>query len=111
MILHFARLAAFAAATAIGAGTALPQDSRYGDRAPRYERNFERNERGQPGDFAYYVLALSWSPTYCAERRGNGYEPQCDGRQGRPYAFVLHGLWPQHERGWPQNCRTSDGGW
>ena len=30
---------------------------------------------------------------------------------GRPYAFVLHGLWPQHERGWPQDCRSSDRGW
>lgn len=54
------------------------------------------------GEFDYYVLALSWSPTFCAlegEARGN---PQCD----RPLGWVLHGLWPQYERGWPSYCRT-----
>ena len=74
-------------------------------------RNSDRGDRNQAGAFDYYVLALSWSPTYCADRRGNGYEPQCDVRSSRPYAFVLHGLWPQHERGWPQDCRSSDRGW
>ena len=24
---------------------------------------------------------------------------------------MLHGLWPQHERGWPQDCRSADRGW
>jgi len=55
------------------------------------------------GDFDYYVLSLSWSPTFCAlegERRGN---PQCD----RPLGWVLHGLWPQYETGWPSKCHTS----
>ncbi len=60
---------------------------------------------GEPGRFDYYVLTLSWSPTYCeTEGRGRN-EPQCSG--GRPYAFVLHGLWPQYERGWPEDCPTS----
>lgn len=53
----------------------------------------------EPGDFDYYVLSLSWSPQYCAsEARPN--DPQC----ARPYAFVVHGLWPQNERGWPKDC-------
>ena len=53
----------------------------------------------RPGDFDYYVLSLSWSPQYCAsEARPN--DPQCM----RPYAFVVHGLWPQNERGWPRDC-------
>jgi ribonuclease T2 len=34
-----------------------------------------------PGEFDFYVLALSWSPTYCEsakERAGNGRpDPQC----------------------------------
>ncbi len=54
------------------------------------------------GDFDYYVLSLSWSPTFCAlegEARNN---PQCD----RPLGWVLHGLWPQYENGWPSYCRT-----
>lgn len=53
----------------------------------------------KPGEFDYYVLALSWSPQYCASEAKPG-DPQCS----RPYAFVVHGLWPQHERGWPKDC-------
>ena len=33
-----------------------------------------------------------------------GYEPQCNGP--RPFSFVLHGVWPQFEKGWPENCQT-----
>jgi ribonuclease T2 len=65
---------------------------------------------GQPGEFDYYSMALSWSPTYCAARvdsRPN--EPQCASE--RPFAFVLHGLWPQYERGWPQFCETGERPW
>lgn len=55
-----------------------------------------------PGRFDYYVLSLSWSPTYC-EAAGERAEPaQCS--RGRPFAFVVHGLWPQYERGWPEDC-------
>jgi ribonuclease T2 len=69
-------------------------------------------QRNEAGAFDYYVLALSWSPTYCVEVGDNRDDPQCDRRKnGRPYAFVLHGLWPQHERGWPQECRSGDRGW
>lgn len=60
------------------------------------------------GDFDYYTLALSWSPTYCqTEGREDGAR-QCE---GRPRAFVLHGLWPQHERGWPESCFSGKRPW
>ncbi len=56
------------------------------------------------GDFAYYVLALSWSPAWClATGEARGAE-QC--APGRETGFILHGLWPQHEDGWPEYCRT-----
>lgn len=55
-----------------------------------------------PGRFDHYVLTLSWSPTYC-ETAGERAEPSQCGR-GRPFAFVVHGLWPQFERGWPEYC-------
>ncbi|WP_430911445.1 ribonuclease T2 family protein [Methylobacterium sp. sgz302541] len=57
--------------------------------------------RGAPGVFDFYVLALSWSPTYCetASRRD---DRQC--APGRGLGFVLHGLWPQYARGFPSNC-------
>jgi ribonuclease T2 len=62
---------------------------------------------GVPGQFDFYVLALSWSPSFCAaasEQGGNrGPSPQCD---ERPYSFVVHGLWPQYERGFPRNCQV-----
>lgn len=53
--------------------------------------------RDVPGQFDYYAVALSWSPSYCATHR----DPvQCN----RGLGFVLHGLWPQHEAGYPQSC-------
>jgi ribonuclease T2 len=110
-----------------------------------------QGDRGaRPGDFDYYILALSWSPTYCDGRgggdgdggrdydRGGGYDGRGNDRGGgydrprwggwgngrrrddseeqcsgvRPYAFVLHGLWPQYERkGWPEMCQTGERPW
>jgi ribonuclease T2 len=64
----------------------------------------------QPGQFDYYVLALSWSPSYCASLPRDGYDPQCHRRDGKRYSFVLHGLWPQFERGWPESCPSPDRG-
>jgi ribonuclease T2 len=58
---------------------------------------------GEPaGEFDYWVLALSWSPTWCALEGDDRGSPQCD----RSLGFVLHGLWPQYEQGWPSFCRT-----
>jgi ribonuclease T2 len=58
------------------------------------------------GDFDYYALVLSWSPTHCASPDGEDDETQCARRDGRRYAFVVHGLWPQYERGYPDSCPT-----
>jgi ribonuclease T2 len=60
------------------------------------------------GDFDYYVLVLSWSPTHCSSDQGRGRDDDLQCRSGRPYGFVLHGLWPQHERGYPQDCPTDE---
>lgn len=100
MLLHRVRRAATAACISLSfvfvfAVVALAQDG-----APDRRQN-------TPGAFDFYVLALSWSPSYCAElserrsqRRG---DPQCS---GRPYAFVVHGLWPQYEKGFPSYCQV-----
>ncbi|MEZ5853333.1 MAG: ribonuclease T2 [Hyphomicrobiaceae bacterium] len=74
--------------------------------AGRAPYSSQRNPPNEAGRFDYYAMVLSWSPTYCAGLRRDGYDPQCHSRDGKRYAFVLHGLWPQHERGWPENCRT-----
>ena len=62
---------------------------------------------GEPaGEFDYYVLSLSWSPTWCALEGDARDSPQCDARAD--FGWVLHGLWPQYHRGWPSYCRTSE---
>lgn len=53
------------------------------------------------GDFDYWLLALTWTPSWCAAERAWD-EPQC--RRG--LGFTLHGLWPQFEDGWPEYCAT-----
>ncbi len=63
-----------------------------------------RAEGERAGAFDYYVLALSWSPNWCAlEGDARGAE-QCE--QG--FGWVLHGLWPQYEAGWPAYCPTAE---
>jgi ribonuclease T2 len=72
------------------AGTAAAQDRR----------------QSAPGEFDFYLLSLSWSPSFCEEasERGNGgrSQAQCG---GRPFSFVVHGLWPQYEHGFPDYCQ------
>ena len=58
---------------------------------------------GVPGQFDYYLMSLSWSPTYCLTHQYD--RAQC---AGKGYGFVLHGLWPQYESGgYPHNCADS----
>jgi ribonuclease T2 len=83
--------AAVVAFVLIAAGSSAPaQDAR-------------QNEAGQ---FDFYVLSLSWSPSFCAaaaERGGGrGATMQCG---ARPYSFVVHGLWPQYDKGFPEYCQ------
>ena len=54
------------------------------------------------GRFEYYVLTLSWSPAFCLE---SPMSAQCSGP--RAFGFIVHGLWPQNERGWPERCERS----
>lgn len=54
--------------------------------------------------FDFYVLSLSWSPTWCADNDAGGKTQQC--RKGGRYGFIVHGLWPQNERGYPEFCPT-----
>ena len=56
-----------------------------------------------PGQFDFYVLALSWSPSFCEAAGERAPRQQCG---TRPYAFVVHGLWPQYEKGFPEYCQV-----
>ncbi|MEP6883821.1 MAG: ribonuclease T2 [Gammaproteobacteria bacterium] len=53
----------------------------------------------ESGDFAYYLLSLSWSPAFCLSSPN---AKECNGP--RRYGFIVHGLWPQNEQGWPEHC-------
>ncbi len=73
--------------------------------APAAAQDRRQNE---PGKFDYYVFVLSWSPSFCADsaERNAGRaarDPQCG---PRPFSFVVHGLWPQYERGYPEFCQV-----
>jgi ribonuclease T2 len=66
-----------------------------------------RADRNQPGDFDFYVLALSWSPSFCEAARERNPDRIPQQQCGpRPFSFVVHGLWPQHERGFPRACKV-----
>jgi ribonuclease T2 len=85
----FGLLAVATLASSAAVGTASAQDRR----------------QNAPGEFDFYVLSLSWSPSFCEEasERGGGRSQgaQCG---GRPFSFVVHGLWPQYEHGFPEYC-------
>jgi ribonuclease T2 len=57
-----------------------------------------------PGDFDYYVLALSWSPGFCSVTNSAQDREQCG--PGANFTFVVHGLWPQRERELIADCEA-----
>jgi ribonuclease T2 len=60
--------------------------------------------QNEPGRFDFYVLSLSWSPSFCDAGSARVQEqPECG---SRAYAFVVHGLWPQYENGFPKSCQV-----
>ena len=64
------------------------------------------------GQFDFYVLSLSWSPTFCASqsggKSGNKNDQQCS--TDKDFRFIVHGLWPQYEKGYPDFCETKEPG-
>src|SRR5271154_533949 len=59
----------------------------------------------EPGQFDFYVLSLSWSPSFCAEAAERHHNRSAGAQCGaRPYSFVVHGLWPQYDKGFPEYC-------
>lgn len=67
---------------------------------PRAQANGDR-----AGTFDYYVMALSWSPNWCALEGDARRSAQCDAGTG--LGWTLHGLWPQYHRGYPSYCQTA----
>lgn len=65
-----------------------------------------RAEGERAGDFDHYILALSWSPNWCALEGDRKRSEQCEDRHD--HGWILHGLWPQNTHKWPAYCRTSE---
>ncbi len=60
-----------------------------------------------PGSgFDFYVLALSWSPAYCLVEGDRANQQQC--AEDRDLGFVVHGLWPQKDTGYPEFCPSRE---
>ncbi|MBI1649746.1 ribonuclease T2 family protein [Hyphomicrobium sulfonivorans] len=57
------------------------------------------------GAFDYYTMVMSWSPTHCSNAQEGRDDEQCARIDGHRHGFVLHGVWPQYERGYPEACR------
>jgi ribonuclease T2 len=66
------------------------------------------SRQNEPGKFDFYVLTLSWSPTFCeaSAERNSGRTTQREQCGDRPFSFVVHGLWPQYEKGFPEYCQN-----
>src|SRR3982074_3894616 len=89
-LLSLGLLAAAALNGIVSAETAAAQDRR----------------QNTPGWLGFYVLSLSWSPSFCEEASERGSsgrsQVQCG---GRPFSFVVHGLWAPNEQGFPEYCQ------
>jgi ribonuclease T2 len=90
MVQLFARVVLVAVAVLLAGAAASAQDRR----------------QNQPGQFDFYVLALSWSPSFCEAAGERGPPPQQQCGTARRYSFVVHGLWPQYENGFPEFCQV-----
>ena len=77
-----------------------PSNRRYGGN--RNDRGGGGGDTGTAGNFDFYVLTLSWSSGFCATGGDDKGKSQCD--IGAGLGFVVHGLWPQFEHGFPSSC-------
>ena len=69
-------------------------------------RAYDSSAAAQGTGFDFYVMSLSWSPSYCAEEGLDANRRQCG--INRDFAFIAHGLWPQFVSGYPEYCTTSE---
>ena len=103
------RSSAFAAGLALAALPAIAQAQAYQCALPQRVTVPEvRSEAPRRLPVTGYTLALSWAPEYCRFRENSRRDArQCSGESGR-FGFVVHGLWPDSGRSWPQWCGGSD---
>jgi ribonuclease T2 len=65
----------------------------------------QESKANQPGQFDFYIFALQWLPSLC---QGPTKYVQTRGVcAGAEQAFLVKGLWPQYEKGFPEFCQNS----
>ncbi|MDG6881995.1 Ribonuclease I precursor [Phocoenobacter uteri] len=75
------------------------QSSQYSNKNVDYDTDMRRDKYGRHNaSVDYYMLALSWSPSFCESKRRQGNLPrglqyQC--ANPHKFGWVIHGLWPQ----------------
>ncbi|PMN94832.1 ribonuclease T2 family protein [Enterovibrio norvegicus] len=67
-----------------------------GAKPPKSKKYSRSDNKHVAGQFDYYKLALSYSPEFCLVKGKN--QPQCSRE------WIVHGLWPQYNKGYPGNC-------
>jgi ribonuclease T2 len=50
-----------------------------------------------PGAFDYYLLSLSWAPTWCGQDPSRATSAEC--KPDRHTGFIVHGFWPESDTG------------
>jgi ribonuclease T2 len=103
---HVAAVAAFLLVASVILGLAQAQTQT--PTQDQVQAQVQDRRQNEPGQFDFYVLSLSWSPSFCdavTERSAESAarQPECGDRR---FAFVVHGLWPQYERGFPEFCQN-----
>lgn len=61
----------------------------------------------KPGEFNVWGLSYTYAPTYCKEHNWPDILECKTDSQGKPYEWILHGLWPQfndRDCSYPQFC-------
>lgn len=91
--MHKRALAALACACVAAAGFA-------------FSNGTDARDRPAASGFDFFVLALSWSPSYCAIEGPRANRAQC--APDLDHGLIVHGLWPQFERGYPEYCRLGE---
>ena len=91
--------------TVVTASSPAPSSEPVADQSPAPTKPASSVPQGRGFDF--YVLALSWSPTFCDSEAAGRNREQCG--EDKDFGWIVHGLWPQNDKGWPENCPTSEG--
>jgi ribonuclease T2 len=64
---------------------------------PLTARSKHNHSQSGSGSFDYYLLSLSWAPTWCGQDASRASSAEC--ARGRHIGFIVHGLWPEAAQG------------